>query len=434
MISKTKLVNTLYTLGFPIYGLGTYVMFQSGGKWTSGLFLTTVPFLLILFFYLIDVLYRQGFTPVINRNFWLCCAALVSIIASLFLGLHYHSPVLKPANAAVMGIQFSVPFLAAVVVQVYNKARDDFDWTTMILRGLLLLEAVNVLGMGAGLHNKMHSFEGRASFPFVLGIYEAAHLLAVINLMLLFYLNDFQRKPLRFFGVLLLFLFNMAIIMSVNSRLSFMIFFLLVVLFLTKGIKAAKGLFTISLLTMPLMMSFGLLIYAILSLPFFVAILSRVDKKDVTTFNGRTYIWESAFDWAANGGPNLIFGNGYNGQYRLRMLDHVAKMWGESDSYNLHMHSAWLEIFVNQGIVGVALMYMVYWQVFKNYRVEYQKRTAMAPLFAAVCYLMFDWQIDISGYSYYLGWMLLFALMAPLCIKVSAVTGKRKALDGSWLN
>lgn len=434
MISKTKLVNTLYTLGFPVYGLCCYVMYLPGGKWSIGLFLGTTPFLLIIFIYLIDVLYRQGFTPVIDRNFWLCCAALASIVISLGMGLHYHSPVLIPANASVMVVQFTVPFFAAVIVQVYNRARDGLDWSAMILRGLLLLELVNILGMGAGMHNKMHSFEGRASFPFMLGIYESAHLLAVINLMLLFYMNDFQRRPLRFIGVIVLFLLNMAIIMSVNSRLSFMIFFLLVVLFLTKGIKAAKGLYTISLLTMPLMMSFALLIYEILSLPFFVAILSRVDKKDVTTFNGRTYIWESAFDWALGGGKGLIFGNGYNGHYRLRILDHVAEMWGEKNSYNLHMHSAWLEILVNQGIVGVVLMYMVYWQAFKNYRTEYRNRTAMAPLFAAVCYLMFDWQIDISGYAFYFCWLLLFALMAPLCIKPSAVTGKRKAFDGSWLS
>ncbi len=433
MISKAKLVNTLYTLGFPMYGVCTYVMYMPGNKWSIGLFIGTIPLLLIIAFYMVDVLYRKGFTPAINRNFWLCTAAILSIVASIGMGLHYHSPVLKPANAAVMAIQFSVPFYAAIIVQVYNKARDGFNWTTIILRGLLLLEGANILGVAAGMHNKMHSFEGRISFPFMLGIYESAHLLSVINLLLLFYLNDFQRKPLRFAGTLTLFLFNMALIMSVNSRLSFMIFFILVVLFLTKAIKAARGLYTISLLTMPLMMSFGLLIYQILSLPFFVAILSRVDKKDVTTFNGRTYIWESAFDWALGGGKGLIFGNGYNGQYRLRMLEHVADMWNEPDSYNLHMHSAWLEILVNQGIVGVLLMYAVYWQAFKFYRNEYAQRTMLAPLFAAVCYLMFDWQIDISGFGFYFCWIMLFAAMAPLCIKPSAISRRTQALNGEWL-
>lgn len=433
MIRKSTLVNILFLLGFPVYGVGTYVMFLPGGKWAIGLLLTTVPFALILLFYLLDLLYRGGFTPVVNRTFWICTAAVASIVISLPVGLMYGSPVLKPANVIAMMTQFSVPFFAAVIVQVYNRKEDGFNWTEMLLKGLLLLELVNLLGMGAGLHNKLHTFEGRASFPFVLGLYEAAHLLSVINLILLFYMNDMRRKPLRFAGMLGLFMLNMVIIMSVNSRLSFMIFFVVLVLFVTKAIRATKGLFSISLFTMPLIMSFALLIYEILSLPFFVALLSRVDKKDVTTFNGRTYIWESAFDWVANGGKGVVFGNGYNGQYRLRLLEYVAKLWEEPDSYNLHMHSAWLEILVNQGIVGVGLMYMVYWQAFRGTQLAYRERTALAPLFAAVCYLMFTWQIDIAGFGYYIGWMLIFFILAPLCIKPSAITGRRKDLNGEWI-
>jgi O-antigen ligase len=433
VIQKHRLVNTLFLLGFVTYGLGSYMMFMPGYSWTTGLIFGTLPFVAILLFYLLDLLYRGSFTPVLNSTFLICLAAVLSLVASLAVGLHNHSPVLKMSNASAMALEFSVPFLAAVVVQVYNLRRDEFDWAAMLLKGLLLLELINLLGMGAGLHNKLHSFEGRASFPFVLGIYEAAHLLAIINLLLLFQLRDFTARPLRFMGILALYMLNLAIIMSVNSRLSFMIFFVITALFLTKAVKAAKGMFTISLFTMPLMMSFGLLIYQILSLPFFVALLERVDKKDVTTFNGRTYIWESAFDWALFDRRNIVFGNGFNGQYRLRMLDDVAKLWGEPDSYNLHMHSAFLEFFVNQGIVGLMLMYIVYWQGFKRYRADYQAKTAMAPLFAAFVYLMFCWQIDITGFGYNLGFLFLMMMMAPLCIRPEAVLGKRKALNGEWL-
>jgi O-antigen ligase len=434
VINKAKLVNTLFVLGFPVYGIGSYMMFLPAFTWSSGLLFATLPFVAIVFFYLLDVLYRRGFSPVMNGTFVICALAVLYNAFSLAMGLHYHSPVLKPVNAFAMAMEFTMPFFAAVIVQVYNRGRDDFDWSAIMLKGLLILEAVNILGMGAGLHNKLHSFEGRASFPFVLGIYEAAHLLAFINLMLLFYFRDFQRKPLRFIGTLVLYMLNMAIIMSVNSRLSFMIFFAITALFLTKAIKAAKGVYSISLLTMPLIMSFALLIYEILSLPFFVALLSRVDKKDVTTFNGRTYIWESAYDWAMTDRRGIIFGNGFNGQYRLRLLEGVAKLWQEPDSYNLHMHSAFLEIFVNQGIVGLLLMYLVYWHGFKRYRAEYRAATALAPLFAGFCYLMFCWQIDITGYGYYIGYMLLFMLLAPMCVRTEAITGKRKDLNGEWLS
>jgi hypothetical protein len=433
VISKTKLVNLLFLLGFPVYGIGTYMMFDPSFSWTSGLFFSTLPFLAIIVFHVLDMVHQGRFTPHVNGTFWLGCAALLSIDASLFMGLRNNSPVLTPANSAVLAIQFTTPFLAAVIVQVYNRAVDGFDWAGMVLKGLLLFVAVNLLGVAAGMHNKLHSFEGRISLPFMLGIYEAAHVLSFLNLLLLFQLRDFDRKPLRFLGMLGLYLVNLAVIMSVNSRLSFMIFFVITVLFITKAVRAARGLYTISLFTMPLMMSFALLIYEILSLPFFTAILSRVDKKDVTTFNGRTYIWESAWDWVTTDQRGLLFGNGYNGQYRLRLLDHVAKLWNEPSSYNLHMHSAFLEIAVNQGLVGLGLMYLVYWRTYKAYRTEYVNNTAMAPLFGGFVYLLFVWQIDITGFGYFLGFMLLFMLLAPLCVRSTSLTHRRKDLSGNWL-
>lgn len=433
VISKRKLVNTLFALAFPVYGIGSYLMFVPGHSWSTGLFFATGGFASILVFFLIDLVYRRGITSVVNGTFWTCMLALISFAASVLLGLHYHSPVLKPSNATAIIAMALFPFPAAVVVQIYNRHEDGFDFAALLLKGLLLLVGANLLGVGAGLHNGLHSFSDRTSFPFVLGIYESAHLLAFINLMLIFYLRDFDTKPLRFIGIVALFLVNMAVIMSVNSRLSFMIFFFVTVMFITKAIKAARWIYTVSLFTLPLMMSFALLIYQILSLPFFVAILSRVNKKDVTTFNGRTYIWESGWDWVVNDRRGLLFGNGYNGQYHVRLLEGVAKLWEEPNSYNLHMHSAFFEILVDQGIVGILLMYAVYWIGYRRYRAEYMANTAMAPLFAGFTYLLFVWQIDITGYSYYMGYMLLFMLMAPVCIKPGAITGKRKALNGTWL-
>lgn len=433
MISKRKLVNALFLAGFPVYGLGTYLMFEPAVGWSLGLLVASAPFTAIILFHLVDLLYRGRFSSHMGPVFWLCCAGILSFDLSVLLGLHYRSPVLIPANAVAIILQCTTPYLAAVIVQVYNRDEDGFDWSAMLLKCLFALIAINVLGMGAGMHNKLHSFEGRASFPFVLGIYESAHLLAFVNLMLLFHMRDIARRPVRFTLMLAFYLMNLAIIMSVNSRLSFMVFFVMTVLVLVRAVKAFRGLYWTSLFTMPIMVSFALLIYAILSLPFFIAVLSRVDKKDVTTYNGRTYIWESAWDWATTDGRGLLFGNGYNGQYRLRLLDFVAKLWGEGDSYNLHMHSAFLEFFVNQGIVGIILMYLIYWTATKHYHGHYQQGTSMAPLYGGLLYLLFVWQIDITGYGYYIGFMLLFMLMAPLSIKASSITGKRTDLAGRWL-
>jgi O-antigen ligase len=225
----------------------------------------------------------------------------------------------------------------------------------------------------------------------------------------------------------------MAVMMSANSRLSIMIYFVLMVLFLFRLIKAAKGLFAISLFTMPLMMSFSLLIYEIISLPVFAGILGRVNKRDVTTFNGRTDLWEAGFDWILYDRRGFIFGNGYRGHYFQRMLDEVAVMWGEKKSYNMHMHSAFMEILICQGILGYLLFVWLLWTGFKYYRREYQMRTDQAPLFAGIVYFIFIWQIDMFVYGLDQGNPLLFTMLSALALDRSFITRRKKSLDGAWL-
>jgi len=415
VLSKRKLINALFVLSFPWYGIGAYAMVDRG--FAVGILMCALPFLLILGIYLLDLLYRGTVKPLVNGKFLLVMGALASISFSVLLGLHYNSPLITGANGALLILLFVAPFLSSVVVQVYNRHDPDFNMADLVLWGFLAYVGINLVGMGMGMRNHLHYFSGRASPPFAMGIYDAAHLLAIINLMLLFHLRDFRTDPVRWSLLAAVYVVNMAMILSINSRLSFMIFIVLTALFITRAMKTLKGLFTLSLFTMPLMMSFALLIYQILSLPVFVAILERVDKEDVTTFNGRTYIWTAAADWLMDDRRGLLFGNGYNGQYRLRLLERVANLWGESGSFNLHMHSAFLEMLVDQGIVGILLMYAVYWAGFRYYRQHYLLDTRMAPLFAAFVYLMFVWQIDIVGYAYYSGFCLLFVLMGPVVMK-----------------
>jgi O-antigen ligase len=344
-------------------------------------------------------------------------AALTSISASVFLGLHYHSPVINQANGMLLIVLFYAPFLSSVIVQVYNRDDPEFDMSWLMMRGFIAYLVVNLLGMAVGMRNLLHFFPGRASPPFAMGIYDTAHVLSMVNLMLLFYLRDFKANPMRWFMLAGVYLVDMGLILSINSRLSFMIFLVFTVLFITQAMRALRGLFTVSLFTMPLMMSFALLIYEILSLPVFVAIMERVDKEDVTTFNGRTYIWTAIADWLRDDRRGLIFGNGYNGQYHLRLLEGVAKLWGEPGSYRLHCHSAFLEMLVDQGIVGIFLMYGVYWFGYSFYRKEYLANARMAPLYAAFVYMMFVWQIDIVGYAFYSGFCMVMLMMGPVVMK-----------------
>lgn len=401
---------------------------------SSGLFFCVSPFVAIVLFYLLDLIYRRGFTPMVNRAYWLCTAYLLGMLISLPIGYHNGSPFLNPSSLPALALLVIAPFNAAVIVQVYNRDNPDFDMAKLLLKGLIILIVINLLGYAAGMHNLLHTFAGRISVPFTMGIYDSAHILAFVNLMLLFYLRDFRNRPVRFTLLASLYAVNLVIILSVNSRLSIMIFFLFTILFLLKVMRTARGIYAISLFTMPLMMSFALLIYKILSLPFFSAVLGRVDKEDVTTFNGRTYIWQAAADWAMKDRRGMLFGNGYNGQQHIHLLDRVAKMWNEKHPYNLHMHSTFLEVLVDQGVLGYLLLCAVFWAGFSWYRREYLDNSAMAPLYAGFVYLLFIWQIDIFCYGIYIGPPLLFTVMAPLCIDPRYIVRRRKALNGSWLD
>lgn len=415
MISKRKFINTLFVLAFPWFGIGSYLIMREG--FSIGLIWCIIPFVTILLFHVLDLIYRGTFIPVVNGTFFLCLAAILSMVISVPIGLHYHSPMIDANNSLVLATFLITPYLATVVVQVYNRGHEEFDMSWMIVRGLIALLLVNILGYAAGLRNLLHSFEDRLSPPFALGVYDMAHTLAFMCLILLGYMAGLRKHSLRTTGTWMLFLFTLAVMFSLNSRLSIMIFIVVSALFVTRAMRVAKGLFTISLFTLPIMMSFALLIYEILSLPFFASILGRVSKEDVTTFNGRTYIWEAAWDWITKDGRGLLVGNGFNGQYHLHMLDGVAKLWGVEGSYRLHMHSTSLEVLVNQGLVGLVLMCLVLWRAYRYYRQQYLDRTSMAPLFAGVVYLLFIWQIDIYGYAYNTGYLFLFMLMAPLSIK-----------------
>ena len=415
MISKRKLINALFILGFPFYGLGTYVSFKN--NFSAGLIVSIMPWLAIVAIYILDIVYRKSLRNVVNSTYWLAIAFLVSLIASMWVSYMNNFPGLNPVNTTSYSILFAIPFNAAVILNLYNKDDEDHDFAKMILWGLSALILVNFLGFAAGMRNLVHGFEGRINLPFMRGIYDASHLMSMINLMLIFYIKDFSKNPFRYIGLCAFYVFNLIIMLDINSRLSFMIFFVLSVLFISRVAKTMKGLYTISLFTMPLMMSFSLLIYQILTLPFFQSILQRVSKEDVTTFNGRTYIWTSMADWALEDRTGFFFGNGYRGQYQLRMLEFLAVLWQEDHSYNFHLHSTFLEITMDQGIFGLILFYILMYRGYMFYKKRYRVNLREGPIFAALVYLMFIWQIDIFCYGIDIGNPIFFCMLSVVAIK-----------------
>jgi len=423
-IAKHKLVNALFLLGFPCYGIGSFLSIKQ--NYSVGIVFGVWPFVAILLFYAIDMLYRGRVTVMVNRWFWVAMAYLLAVAAGYWITLRNGYEGLNPVNVSAQSLAVLAPFPAAVVVQVYNRANAGFNWSRTILLGIGGLILMNLFAYGAGIRSVGHGFEGRINLPFIGGIYDGAHMYAVIVLMLLFHLGGFMRRPVKATLLLGAFVVSMGLIANANSRLSIMILFVLLVLFVTQAMRRVRGLYPISLLTMPLLMSFTLLVYEVLSLPVFRAMLGRVDKADVTTFNGRTYIWEGVWDWVLHDRRGLLFGNGYMGQAHIHLLAFMEKLW-EGDYRLIHLHSTFLEILVDQGVVVLVLMYLLMYKGFTHYRQAYLTDSPEAPLFGAMVYLLFIWQIDIFCYGIDIGAPLLFAVFAGFCIDEQHLTRSRAA-------
>ena len=102
--------------------------------------------------------------------------------------------------------------------------------------------------------------------------------------------------------------------------------------------------------------------------------------------------------------------------------------WG--DSSVIHLHSTFLEVLVDQGVIALILLYILTWRGFVYYREQYMANSDEAPLFAIFVYLLFIWQIDIFCYGIDLGFPILLTLLAPACIKPQWITRKKRTLSG----
>lgn len=434
MISKRKLINFLFLIALPVYGIGCWLIVKKSP--TVGYVSASMGYFLIILIWAVDRLYQRVFVPMTNRVFWLTMLYIGTLVFMYWVGLLVHRvPLLGLPNTIGQTVLTLVPFPAAVIVMMYNREAEDFDFPDLLLKSLLGLLIINYLGYGAGMHNLMHSFPGRVSLPFATGIYDGSHLVALVNMMLLFRIKpaEFSTRPLRFFGYGGLYLINLAAMLSINSRLSFMVFLVFTALFLFKVMKVAR-VYVVSLFTMPIMMSFALLIYAVLSLPLFASILGRVNKEDVTSFNGRTYIWEAVWDWVVSDRRGFWQGLGYHGHFKIGMLDEVARLWGEEDAYNLHMHSTFLEVLTSQGVLALVLFYWLMWSAYKTYRDRYIGGFSEAPLYAAMIYILFVYQIDIFVHGVFIGYVVFMTMLAYLAVDKRFVTRPDRLLNGELVN
>lgn len=414
MIYKRDIVNFLFVTSFPVFGVGKYV---SGAISPSlGLIVSIVPYFLILLFYGVDLLYKREFRIRLNRNYWLMLAFLLSTVISVFVSFRKSLPNLDLQFTILRSVVLLIPFHAFVVVMLYNRGKENLFRLTM--GGLNLLLLINVFGFyGLGLSNEVHAIEGRINFPFLEALYSGAGLVVIISLMLIYRLSATWNYPLTFSALLAYLLINVFFLFYINSRLVMIIFIVVMLIYFFKLGKRFVYLFLFSFLTLPLLLNMGKLIYQVLSLPLFVSLLQRVDMFDIMTFNGRSLLWENAFNWMFFDQRGLIFGNGFQGHYFLGIEYDVAKLFGVRDLDNLHLHSTALEVIVNQGILGFILLLIVFFKACVYYKRSYDQRAPNGAFYHVLLFMLLLLHVDMLQYMDNLGSIVFSLLVANIVIK-----------------
>jgi hypothetical protein len=421
-MDKTKIINFLYVIGFPIYGLGTYI---SAVKSPSlGYLISVAPHFLIIIFYCIDLIYKRTFQVRINANVFLMAVFMLSTVVALFSALNKGLPEVTFTIMLTKALIIPIPFIAFIFVVLYNSS-DEGRLVSCTLKGLSYLLVINLLGFFVlHLSNEVHSLEGRINFPFLDGIYSGACLLAIINLLLIKFIRNPYDNPVRFIGLLVYFMVNLILLNGINSRLTMFIFIVLLAMALAKRLRT-RGVFLVSMFTIPILLNTGLILYDIMTAPGFSSVFQRVDVEDVTTFNGRSYLWEDAMDWLTDDQRGLMFGNAYKGHYFLQLISDVAKLWNEENQHHMHMHSTTLEILIGQGIIVYILYCIMCYKIYRYYKAKHKEGGDEGSFFVAVLFLLIVQQVDMFVYFDSLGFMI-FSFFAARAMVTEKVDVKAK--------
>ncbi len=125
MLNKRDIINFLFLLTFPFFGIGAYV---SGGFSPSvGYIIAIVPELLIILFYLIDLVYKSDIKIKVNWVYVLVVLFQLTCIAALFVSLSKNMPSMNMIGNVTKSILLLVPFQAFVIVFLYNENhRENF--------------------------------------------------------------------------------------------------------------------------------------------------------------------------------------------------------------------------------------------------------------------------------------------------------------------
>jgi hypothetical protein len=407
-MDKRNIINGLFILSFPVYGIGTYI--SASISPSAGYFISAALHLLILVFYVIDVIYRKQIRFRLNWVYLAMLFYIATTAGSLFVGYFKGLPESNLNMIMIRTFLLLVPFHSFIVFTLYNEHHTD-EIPMLLIKGLSALLFVNLLGyFGLGLANEQHSIEGRLNMPFLDGFYSGASVLAVMNLLIAHRIRSNRDRPIESMVLTFYFIGILALLYMINSRLAMMIFLVIFMMFLVR-IIAMRGTFLVSLFFIPILLSSAYLLYQLVLLPGMSDVLQRVDVEDVTTFNGRAFLWKDGLDWLLGSHEGLILGNGYKGHYFLDLITDVAELWNTDEIFHLHMHSSSLEILICQGLISYGVFCLIWYRVYTFFRNKYKAGSMEGAFLGPVLYLLFILQVDTFVYMDGLGFVL-FALLA----------------------
>lgn len=417
-MDKRHIINGLFILSFPVYGIGTYI--SASISPSAGYLVSLSMHLLILVFYIIDLIYRRQIQFRLNKVYMAMLVYILTVVVSLFVAQFKGLPESNTTMIAIRSLLLLLPFHAFIAFTLYNDGHEE-ELPMLLIKGLGSLLFVNLVGYFVlGLSNAQHSIEGRLNMPFLDGFYSGASVLAILNLLIAYRIRANNGRPLESMALVAFFIMNLALLYLINSRLAMMIFLVLFVMFLLK-LVAIRGMFIASLLFIPILLSSALLLYEVVQLPGVADVMRRVDVEDVTTFNGRAFLWKDGIDWLTGSREGLLLGNGYKGHYFLGLITDVAELWNTDEVFHLHMHSTSMEILICQGLISYAIFCGVCFIVYSFYRKKYKEGKLEGSFLAPVLYLLFILQVDTFVYMDGMG----FVLLALLVSRVSVTEKER---------
>jgi hypothetical protein len=251
--------------------------------------------------------------------------------------------------------------------------------------------------------------------PFLDGFYSGASILAVMNLLIAHRIRSNRDRPIESMALTFYFIGNLALLYMINSRLAMMIFLVIFMMFVVR-IITMRGTFLVSLFFIPILLSSAYLLYQLVLLPGMSDVLQRVDVEDVTTFNGRAFLWKDGLDWLIGSHEGLILGNGYKGHYFLDLITDVAELWNTDEIFHLHMHSSSLEILICQGLISYSVFCLIWYRVYTFFRNKYKAGNMEGAFLGPVLYLLFILQVDTFVYMDGLGFVLFALLVSRISI------------------